>query len=110
MAQSGMGWKGSQSQEVVTLEGSRVKWAQWLRVARGFQLRIGLSDHTKEKFDGFLREVRFMLSIWFENQLNIKQEHDKIAQLLKNYFGITLETRDVSFKGWNWGVADFQGE
>lgn len=93
VAQSGMGWKGSQSQEVVTLEGSRVKWAQWLRVARGFQLRIGLSDHTKEKFDGFLRE-----------------EHDKIAQLLKNYFGITLETRDVSFKGWNWGVADFQGE
>jgi structure-specific recognition protein 1 len=57
VAQSGMGWKGIQSQDVVTLEGSRVKWAQWLRVARGFQLRIGLSDHTREKFDGFLREV-----------------------------------------------------
>jgi hypothetical protein len=41
--------------------------------------------------------------------LKSQQEHDKIAQLLKNYFGITLETREVSFKGWNWGVADFQG-
>jgi structure-specific recognition protein 1 len=29
--------------------------------------------------------------------------------LLKNHFGKTLETKDVSFKGWNWGVTDFQG-
>jgi structure-specific recognition protein 1 len=37
------------------------------------------------------------------------QEHDKIAQLLKNHFGITLETQEAAFKGWNWGVADFRG-
>ncbi|RXW17795.1 hypothetical protein EST38_g8054 [Candolleomyces aberdarensis] len=93
VASGGMGWKGTDSGKVVTLEGSKVKWAQWLRVARHFQLRIGLADHTREKFDGFLRE-----------------EHDKLAQLLKNHFGITLETQEVSFRGWNWGVADFRGE
>ncbi|TEB20664.1 SSrecog-domain-containing protein [Coprinellus micaceus] len=93
VASSGMGWKGIDSGNVVTLEASKVKWAQWIRVARNFQLRIGLSDHTKERFDGFLRE-----------------EHDKIAQLLKNHFGITLETQEAAFKGWNWGVADFRGQ
>ncbi|KAJ2921601.1 hypothetical protein H1R20_g15492, partial [Candolleomyces eurysporus] len=93
VASTGMGWKGNESGKVVTLEGNKVKWAQWLRVARHFQLRIGLADHSREKFDGFLRE-----------------EHDKLAQLLKNHFGITLETQEVSFRGWNWGVADFRGE
>ncbi|KAJ2912135.1 hypothetical protein MD484_g8279, partial [Candolleomyces efflorescens] len=93
VASTGMGWKGNDSGKVVTLEGNKIKWAQWLRVARQFQLRIGLADHSREKFDGFLRE-----------------EHDKLAQLLKNHFGITLETQEVSFKGWNWGVADFRGE
>ena len=52
-----MGWKGNDSGKVVTLEGNKIKWAQWLRVARQFQLRIGLADHSREKFDGFLREV-----------------------------------------------------
>ena len=34
-----------------------VKWAQWLRVARGYQLRVGLKDRSRETFDGFEREV-----------------------------------------------------
>ncbi|KAF5309610.1 hypothetical protein D9611_013984 [Ephemerocybe angulata] len=93
VAASGMGWKGTESNNVVTLEASKIKWAQWIRVARHFQLRVGLADHSKQKFDGFLRE-----------------EHDKIASLLKNHFAITLETQEVSFKGWNWGVADFRGQ
>ena len=60
MAASGMGWKGIESGTTVALEAAKIKWAQWIRVARGFQLRVGLADHTKEKFDGFLREVRFL--------------------------------------------------
>ncbi|KAF8965979.1 structure-specific recognition protein-domain-containing protein [Flammula alnicola] len=93
VAPSGMAWKGVDSEQVTPVPSNEIKWAQWLRVARQFQLRIGLRDHRKVKFDGFTRE-----------------DHDKLATLLKNYFGITLETREVSFKGWNWGVTDFQGE
>ena len=37
------------------------------------------------------------------------QDHDKLAGLLKQHFAITLETEDVSFRGWNWGVTDFRG-
>ncbi|KAG6903162.1 hypothetical protein C0995_004710 [Termitomyces sp. Mi166 len=96
VAASGMAWKGMDSEGVIAIPANHVDWAQWIRVARNFQLRIGLKDdkreHRAEKFDGFLRE-----------------DHDKIASLLKNHFGKTLETKEVSLKGWNWGTTDFQG-
>lgn len=37
------------------------------------------------------------------------QDHDRLSHLLKQHFSITLETKEASFKGWNWGVTDFQG-
>ncbi|KAG6878509.1 hypothetical protein C0993_005439 [Termitomyces sp. T159_Od127] len=96
VAASGMAWKGMDSEGVVAIPANHIDWAQWIRVARNFQLRIGLKDdkreHRTEKFDGFLRE-----------------DHDKIASLLKNHFGKTLETKEISLKGWNWGTTDFQG-
>jgi len=57
VASSGMAWKGEDSEGVVAIPSSEIKWAQWLRVARNFQLRIGLKDRSKETFDGFSREV-----------------------------------------------------
>ncbi|PPQ80406.1 hypothetical protein CVT25_001719 [Psilocybe cyanescens] len=93
MAPSGMAWKGIETEAVTAIPNTDVKWAQWLRVARGFRLRAGLKDHKKENFDGFARE-----------------DHDKLAKMLQNHFGVTLETIETSFKGWNWGVADFHGE
>ncbi|KAG6891514.1 hypothetical protein C0992_005048 [Termitomyces sp. T32_za158] len=96
VAASGMAWKGMDSEGVVAIPANHIDWAQWIRVARNFQLRIGLKDDKREyrteKFDGFLRE-----------------DHEKIASLLKNHFGKTLETKEISLKGWNWGTTDFQG-
>ena len=65
VAASGMAWKATDSEKVVTVASSTIKWAQWLRVARNYQLRIGTmvenkngsKDQRKEKFDGFQREV-----------------------------------------------------
>ncbi|EGN98471.1 hypothetical protein SERLA73DRAFT_109982 [Serpula lacrymans var. lacrymans S7.3] len=93
VAASGMAWKGEESEGVIALPSGDIKWAQWLRVARNFQLRIDMKDRRRETFDGFARE-----------------DHDKLAGLMKQHFGVTLEVRDVSFKGWNWGVTDFQGQ
>lgn len=39
----------------------------------------------------------------------LQQDHDKLAGVLKQHFGVTLEVKDVTFKGWNWGVTDIQG-
>lgn len=57
IAASGMAWKGSESEGVTAMAAGDIKWAQWVRVARNFQLRIGMKDHRREKFDGFMREV-----------------------------------------------------
>lgn len=105
-----MAWKGVDSEGVAAIPSSDIKWAQWMRVARDFQLRVGLRDHRKEKFDGFMREVCpfHQMTQHFPKLLNEK-DHDKLASLMKNHFGITLETKEASFKGWNWGVTDFQG-
>jgi structure-specific recognition protein 1 len=40
----------------------------------------------------------------------IMQEHDKVKRTLDEYFGIKVETRDTSLKGWNWGQMDVEGE
>ncbi|EIN12861.1 SSrecog-domain-containing protein [Punctularia strigosozonata HHB-11173 SS5] len=94
VAAAGMAWKADGKESTTTMmKAEDIKWAQWLRVARNFQLRIGLKDRRRETFDGFVRE-----------------DHDRLAALLKQHFGVVLETKDVSFKGWNWGVTDFQGE
>ena len=63
VAASGMGWKGVDSEGRTLLASTDIKWAQWLRVARNFQLRIGMKDRQKYTFDGFLREVgrRFII-------------------------------------------------
>lgn len=105
-----MAWKGSESEGVTAMAAGDIKWAQWVRVARNFQLRIGMKDHRREKFDGFMREVHPLTDAY--NCCFLKkslQDHDKLAGLLKNHFGVTLETKEVSLRGWNWGVTDFQG-
>ncbi|KAJ7069620.1 SSrecog-domain-containing protein [Mycena amicta] len=92
IAASGMAWKAEAS-EVTAIGAAEIKSAQWLRVARGFQLRIGLKDRKRETFDGFRRE-----------------DLKKVTDLLKNHFQVTLEEVDVTFKGWNWGETDFKGQ
>lgn len=57
VAASGMAWKAIDAEPVVAMGSKEIKWAQWLRVARGYQLRVGLINHRKETFDGFQREV-----------------------------------------------------
>lgn len=57
VAASGMGWKGVEAEGRTLLSSESIKWAQWLRVARNFQLRVGMKDRKRYTFDGFLREV-----------------------------------------------------
>ncbi|KAJ3575858.1 hypothetical protein NP233_g827 [Leucocoprinus birnbaumii] len=41
VATSGMAWKGQDSDGVIAMPSAEIKWAQWVRVARNFQLRVG---------------------------------------------------------------------
>ena len=57
VASSGMAWRGEDAEAVIAMSSTDIKWARWLRVARGFQLRVGLKDRRREVFDGFERDV-----------------------------------------------------
>ena len=82
IAASGMAWKGSESEGVTAMAAGDIKWAQWVRVARNFQLRIGMKDHRREKFDGFMREVHCLA--------------DVITVFLKKKFAGSRQTRRPS--------------
>ena len=58
VAASGMAWKADgNTGSTAMMKSEDVRWTQWLRVARNFQLRVGLKDRRRETFDGFVREV-----------------------------------------------------
>ncbi|GAA6039203.1 hypothetical protein JCM8097_000468 [Rhodosporidiobolus ruineniae] len=93
IAPSGLGWKSSDENEaVVTVPGSDIKYIAWIRVARNYQMRIG-THKTRTTFDGFLRE-----------------DFERLSNLCKQYYNITIETKDTSVRGWNWGVAEVQAD
>lgn len=52
-----MAWKAEEMENVNAMSSTDTKWARWLRVARGFQLHVGLKDRRWEVFDGFGRDV-----------------------------------------------------
>lgn len=58
-----MAWRAEEAESVTAIATKDIKWAQWLRVARGFQLRVGLKDRRRETFDGFAREVSACLAV-----------------------------------------------
>ncbi|GAA6017728.1 hypothetical protein JCM10207_000477 [Rhodosporidiobolus poonsookiae] len=93
IAPSGLGWKSSDENEaVVTVPGSDIKWISWIRVARNYQMRIG-THKQRTTFDGFVRE-----------------DFERLSNLCKQYYNITIETKDISVRGWNWGVAEVQSD
>ncbi len=61
VASSGMAWRGEDAENVIAMSSTDIKWVRWLRVARGFQLRVGLKDRRREVFEGFERDVSYSL-------------------------------------------------
>ncbi|KAJ2297351.1 FACT complex subunit [Coemansia sp. RSA 2706] len=105
---AGIGWKAAEGEtealEGVTIPGltmpagmlalqrDDLRRLQWQRVARGYGLRVFMKNGTLHKLDGFTADD-------YENL------RDAVTRLLR---GLTLETRDISTKGWNWGKPDFE--
>jgi len=56
-----MGWKGEESAATKSIPSTDIKWVQWLRVARNYQIRVALKDGTRATFDGFSRDVSFFV-------------------------------------------------
>ncbi|KAJ2808762.1 FACT complex subunit [Coemansia sp. 'formosensis'] len=106
---SGIGWKAAEGESealqgvnipglsmpagMLALQREDLRRLQWQRVARGYGLRIYTKSGTLHKLDGFTAD-----------------DYEQLRDAVKRFFsGLTLEVRDISFKGWNWGKTDFEG-
>src|SRR6266498_749103 len=66
LAPSGLGWKTSDAENIVTIPAEEFKKMQWMRVARNCQLRIALKNGNAARFDGFNKDVCTMfLIMWY---------------------------------------------
>lgn len=69
-----------------------IESTQWMRVARGFELKVALKNGLQLKLEGFK-----------------ESDYDQLSAFVKKHFHMDLEEIELSVKGWNWGVAKFKG-
>ncbi|EGW33396.1 uncharacterized protein SPAPADRAFT_66363 [Spathaspora passalidarum NRRL Y-27907] len=97
IADSGLGWKainppaGSSAAPSVPflLPSEELLTAQWSRGSRGYELRVQTKNKGVVMLDGF--DV--------DDFAQLKQE-------LARNFSVTLEHKEHSLRGWNWGKTD----
>ncbi|PSR94577.1 FACT complex subunit pob-3 [Coniella lustricola] len=89
-SEAGVGWKPAGGGEAVTLEASDIVGAQWSRAAKGYEVKILQRSSDVLQLDGFTEE-----------------DHERLGRLFKNWYGQTLDNKDHSMRGWNWGKAEF---
>ncbi|CAG8715314.1 6574_t:CDS:10, partial [Racocetra persica] len=92
LAPSGLGWKTPDSDSIVTISADEFKRAQWMRVARDYQLKVALKNGNAARFDGFPKE-----------------NFESLREIIRTNYKLNLETKELCVKGWNWGETDFQG-
>ncbi|KAL1969122.1 hypothetical protein VTN77DRAFT_376 [Rasamsonia byssochlamydoides] len=76
--------------ETFTLDSTNIGAAQWSRAAKGYELKILSRTSGVIQLDGFEQE-----------------DFDRLSKAFKIWYGISIEQRDHSLRGWNWGKAEF---
>lgn len=94
IADSGLGWKASasstdKSNAPFLLPSEEILAAGWSRGSRGYELRVQTKNHGVVLLDGFDVE-----------------DFAKMKQELQRNFHLSLEHKDHSLRGWNWGKTD----
>ncbi|KAI8822632.1 uncharacterized protein EV422DRAFT_407906 [Fimicolochytrium jonesii] len=92
IAEMGIGWKNATTGKIVTISSADLQKLSWQRCSREFQLRLQTKEGKVFKFDGLPRD-----------------SYETLASLIKSTYHKTLERKEVSVRGWNWGAVEFQG-
>lgn len=85
-------FKNNKTGKIDQYPGTDVEKVHWLKRARGHCLKFLLSNGTIHRYDGFK-----------------EGEFEKLAAFISKYYMVSLEKKDLSVKGWNWGIAHFTG-
>jgi len=75
-----------------TVKGADIELVNWQRLAGVWGIRIFTKDGNLHRFAGFK-----------------EPERERIAKHFSSNFQLDMLDRELSVKGWNWGVANFNG-
>lgn len=75
-----------------TLKGADIEMVNWQRLAGVWGIRMFTKDGALHRFAGFK-----------------EPERERIAKHFNTNFSLDMLDRELSVKGWNWGVANFNG-
>jgi len=89
---SGFLFKNNKTGKVDQFQSSDIDRTHWLLRARGHCLKIVMKTGATQRFDGFK-----------------ESDYDRLSEFVNKNYDCKLEKKDLSVRGWNWGVADFIG-
>ncbi|XP_019616304.1 PREDICTED: FACT complex subunit SSRP1-like [Branchiostoma belcheri] len=92
ITKQGIVFKNNKTGKVDNLAGTDLNLTHWFRVARGYELKVGLKSGAVFKYDGFK-----------------ESDFDKLSDFINKNYKMRLEEKELSVKGWNWGTAKFKG-
>lgn len=86
VSEAGLGWKNSETQQILTVPAAEVHQLQWMHVARGYAVVVTRRDLSTVRFDGFPKDA-----------------FDGLDRVLVALYSRRLAVRTVSTRGWSWG-------
>ncbi|XP_072164073.1 FACT complex subunit SSRP1-like isoform X1 [Diadema setosum] len=92
LSEQGITFKNNKTGKVDQIQSDDLEKTNWIRVARGHELKLYLKSGSIFKYDGFKESDR-----------------EKVADFLQRNYNVELQDKELSLKGWNWGTARFQG-
>lgn len=69
-----------------------IKLCEWMKVAKGYELKFLMESGKVHKFDGFK-----------------ESEFTNLSEFIKHNYNLDLDEVALSVKGWNWGNVHFIG-
>lgn len=85
-------FKNNKTGKVDQFQTADMSKAQWLKRARGHCLKLVLKNGAIHRYDGFK-----------------EADYDRLNKFLEDYYELSLQKVDMAIKGWNWGLAKFEG-
>ncbi|XP_041456015.1 FACT complex subunit SSRP1-like isoform X1 [Lytechinus variegatus] len=92
LSEQGVTFKNNKTGKVDQIQSGDLERTNWIRVARGHELKLYLKSGSIFKYDGFKESDR-----------------EKVADFLQRHYNVELQDKELSLKGWNWGTARFEG-
>ncbi|XP_022102132.1 FACT complex subunit SSRP1-like [Acanthaster planci] len=92
LSRQGVYFKSNKTGKVEQVQVEDLAETNWLRVAKGYELKLRLQNGTIFKYDGFQ-----------------ESDQEKLTEFIRNNYNLSLDEVELAVKGRNWGSAKFNG-